>query len=600
MDRGNYNANNRLVRPPIFREAELLLFCLGIGGLLILIYIATTRWHFSMRQIQEIAVYSVLTIGFSYLMAWHLLTKRQRKEKSWSPIWIPRSRDRKNTEESWAQESVVLGYDAHGKPWHWPDRVRVMQGIVLGQTGSGKTTLLRNIITQDLARRVGPSGNRQKIPMVIFDGKGDLEFFHSLLPHIHRAGRLEDLRLLNPARPDISVLYNPFHSDDDNYMAQVNMVFGSFNLHDEFFAKHQLNYLADIVRVLTYTGLRYNFYDVIVMALDEKVLREQADTARYRIDNDPAVSTQRRLNFEMSVKNLLQSLEDRERVPKIQGLLNECMTFLDDELSVITGPYEDLLSIDDVIEQGLILFVTLNVNKNTEPVRALGKMLLQNLQLVVGKRYESEEQRRRTERPLFSVVLDEFAPFGYRNFAQILQTSRGTKTAFLFSMQSLPQLMQVGRGFKEDVTSAPNTTIILRTRDEETARYFIRASAEQTVSRRSYNLAQQRVFIHEWYEKTGAATEREDKEYRAKDLDVKTLPKGQMQILMTDDARGVLHGHLHVRAPEEIRVPRFEPELFPRLRHSLAETQGAKLRFKTPEIAAKVRQPRRTKFGGKR
>ena len=37
-------------------------------------------------------------------------------------------------------------------------------------------------------------------------------------------------------------------------------------------------------------------------------------------------------------------------------------------------------------------------------------------------------------------------------------------------MQSLPQLMQVGRGFKEDVTSAPNTTLTLRTRDEETAR----------------------------------------------------------------------------------------------------------------------------------
>ena len=28
--------------------------------------------------------------------------------------------------------------------------------------------------------------------------------------------------------------YNPFHCDDDNYMAQVNIVFGSFNLHDEF------------------------------------------------------------------------------------------------------------------------------------------------------------------------------------------------------------------------------------------------------------------------------------------------------------------------------------------------------------------------------
>src|SRR6266446_3274765 len=596
MNRG-YNSNDRLVRPPLFRETDVVLMCLGCGGILILLYVATACWYFSMRQIQEIAAYSLLTFGFCYLFLWHLLTQRRRTAEKWPPVQISPLRDRRNIEQAWSQDAVVLGYDAFGNPWLWPDRIRVMQGIVLGQTGSGKTTLLRNIITQDLVRQIGSPGRRHKIPMMIFDGKGDLEFFHSLLPHIHRAGRIQDLRLLNPARPDISVLYNPFHSDDDNYMAQVNMVFGSFNLHDEFFAKHQLNYLADIVRVLTYTGLRYNFYDVIVMALDEKVLREQADIVRKRIECDPSVSTQRRLNFEMSVKNLFQSLQDRERVPKIQGLLNECMTFLDDELSVITGPYEDLLSIDDVIEQGLILFVTLNVNKNTEPVRALGKMLLQNLELVVGKRYESDEQRRIANRPLFSVVLDEFAPFGYRNFPQILQTARGTNTAFLFSMQSLPQLMPVGRGFKEDVASAPNTTMTLRTRDEETARYFLRASAEHQVSRRSYNLAQQRLFVHEWYEKTGAATEREDKEYRAKDLDVKTLPKGQMQILMTDDARGVLHSRLHVRPPEEIRVPCFEPELYPRLQHSLAEMQGANLRFKSPEIAAKVRHPRRSKFG---
>src|SRR5437660_12837775 len=91
----------------------------------------------------------------------------------------------------------------------------------------------------------------------------------------------------------------------------------------------------------------------------------------------------------------------------------------------------------------------------------------------------------REGRPMLSVVLDEFAPFGYRNFAQILQTARGTNTAFLFSMQALPQLMQVDRGFKEDVASAPNTTMILRTRDEETTRYFLRASSEHRVARRS-------------------------------------------------------------------------------------------------------------------
>src|SRR3546814_9992878 len=67
-------------------------------------------------------------------------------------------------------------------------------------------------------------------------------------------------------------------------------------------------------------------------------------------------------------------------------------------------PYTTLFR-SEVIKEELILFVSLNTNKNTEPVRALGKMLLQNLQLVVGKRYESEQERQHRRRPLLSVVL---------------------------------------------------------------------------------------------------------------------------------------------------------------------------------------------------
>jgi GTPase SAR1 family protein len=117
-----------------------------------------------------------------------------------------------------------LGYDIHGKPWYWPDKVRVMQGIVLGMTGSGKTTLLKNIITQDLARVVRTPNDPHRLPMVIFDGKGDLEFFYDLLPHVQRAGRLHQLRVLNPARPDISVRCNPFYCSDEDYMSVVNYV----------------------------------------------------------------------------------------------------------------------------------------------------------------------------------------------------------------------------------------------------------------------------------------------------------------------------------------------------------------------------------------
>jgi hypothetical protein len=260
------------------------------------------------------------------------------------------------------------------------------------------------------------------------------------------------------------------------------------------------------------------------------------------------------------------------------------MTFLDDELSVITGPYEELLSIDEVIEQELILFVSLNVNKNTEPVRALGKMLLQNLQLVIGKRYESEQDRKRVNRPMFSVILDEFAPFGYQNFAQILQTARGTNTAFLFSMQSISQLLRVGRGFQEDVTSAPNTIMLFKTLNEESAQYFLRASALTRVTRRSRSVQRLKFFGYEKYHETGMGTEKEEPETRALDYHIKNLPKGQMQILMTDETQGTLHTLLHVRPPADVTVPGFEPELYPRLRHSRAESVGANLRFKTQEL----------------
>lgn len=589
--------HNPKYRPSFIEEnPALLISLLLLGAYLLAMAVAKYAWFIHDEQLVEWSLWLLLAGVTAFVAIYQLTRAKSAHEQGWPnqlPT-IPTRGEREIVAKAWTDNCVVLGYDIHGKPWTWADETRVMQALVLGQTGSGKTTLLRNIISQDLMRRSGPP--QSKIPMIILDGKGDLEFFESLLPYIQRAGRMADLRLLNPSRPELSVQYNPFYTDDDNYGAQVSMIFGSFDLRDEFFAPHQMKYLGDIVRILHYTGKRFNFYDVMVMALDPGVIEDQVAMARIRIAHDSTISSQRRLNFEMSVKNLYQSFADRERVAKIQGLLNECMTFLDDELSIITGSYDNLLSIDEVIDEQLILFVSLNINKNTAPVRALGKMLLQNLQLVVGKRYESESERKRKNRPLCSVVMDEFAPFGYRNFAQILNTSRGTNTAFLFSMQSLPQLLQVGKGFQQDVSSAPGTTMLLQTRDEETAKYFKQASAQVPVQKRSQQLWRKHFLGFERFEKTTGATEREHLEYRALDHHIKNLGKGKMEILMTDPVKGTLHGRLHVRPPAEVRVPGCVPVMFPKLNASRADQQGANLRFKDQKLAATIALPRR--FGG--
>lgn len=587
--------------PPARQGSSELLVILAFALFLWLLkFLVVDVWHFTEAQAAEFFAYFVLFVaGLSWPAHW-FLTGRSRREKEWPHPYMAvlRRKDEQAVSKAWRQDAVVLGYDVHGKPWLWHDRTRVMQGIVLGMTGMGKTTLLSNIITQDLFRVFGPPEDRHRMPMIILDGKADASVFDSLLPYIHRSGRLKQLRVINPSRPDISVGYNPFHSNEVDYTSVVNMVFSSFDLHHEFFAEHQLIYLSDIVRVLSYTGSKFNFYDVLVMAFDEQVLREQVEKASRRLEQDTSVSVQRRLNFEMSVRNLYQSFQDWERLQKIQGLVNQCMAFLDDELSLITGPYEDLLSLDEVIEQELILYVLLNVNKKTKPVTALGKMLLQNLQLIVGQRYESRERLVRPNQPLVSVVLDEFAPFGYRHFPQILQTARGTNTAFLFSMQSLSQLMQAGRGFKEDVASAPNTTMMLQTRDEETARYFLRASAEHRVRRRNVSMERQSFLGRDRYQESGMAVDVEAIETRALDEHIKNMPKGQMQILMTNEARGTLHGHLQIRPPADVRVPHFRVELYPRLQQSRQSSLGANLRFKSPR--RQDARYRRRSFGERR
>ena len=553
-----------------------LIFLAIIGGVF---YVAAARYHLRISQLVEAGLYLISLLGAGGVIIHYLWTYNQKLEQAWPhvPARLSPLRDHAHVQKASAGNAIVLGYDVHRRPWLWPDEVRRMQAILLGAPGSGKTSLLRNIIVQDIHRTVGGRDNPRRIPMIIFDGKADGAFLESLLFELAAAGRSHQLRVLDPARPHISARYNPLYlREDDAYQEHVNFVFESFALRDDFFKFHQANYFSDLVRVLVHTGKRFNIHDVLVLALDERVLQEQIAEASQRIERRGGVFLQEKLNFRMSVKNLQQSLQDRERVAKIQGLLNELMTFLDDQLSIITGPYDNLLTLDQVIDQELILFVSLNTNRNTRAVTALGRMLLQNLQLLVGKRYE----RNRENAPMVSIVLDEFAPFAYPNFAQVLQTARGSNVSFLFSLQSIAQLESVSLSFRNNVTSAPNTIMVMKTWDEETARYFQNAASEVAAERKTERVERRNPFSAD-YQRTGFGSVTEAKEARVPEEHIKNLPIGQMQILMTDHRMGAPRcSHLHARRVPEFHPEFFQPAIYPPLDPAESPAPGAHLRFK--------------------
>jgi hypothetical protein len=552
-------------------------------------YIAVSRLHLHNAQCLEIFLYSaVVLFGGGFVFA-QLAGRRRRREENWPhpPLLIRASKDAAIAEQASRSGATLLGYNVHREPWVWPDTVRMKHGVIVGGTGAGKSTFLENVIAQDVMRCFGA----RKMPMIIFDGKGEREFLDRLIPHIEAAGRLQDLRVIDPTHPAESARYNPFYALDDAYQEHVNFIFRSFGLREDFFKGHQEAYLSDLVRVLQYTGKLFNIYDVLVMALDEKVLEEQIAAAKERLATAPGISMQKRLNFEMSVKMLQRSLSDRERVEKIQGLLNELLSFLEDELSIVTGSYQDLLTLDDVLEKDLILFVSLNANRNQRAVEALGKILLQNIQLMVGKRYAQPAGVQSADEPMLSVILDEFAPFAYPGFTQVLQTARGARVSFLFSFQSLPQLQRVSQAFADEVSSAPGTKMIMNVSEEHTAQWFLKASSRITAKRRSLSVRRTGIFTTK-YTETGTGSESDIKETRAREDHIKNLPVGQMELLMVDSREGTRHSHLHVR-----RAPRFEleairPSLYPKMHSYLDPNIGVNLRFR--EAANRKQRRRRT------
>jgi len=566
------------------QDALIVAWVLILGVVGILYFVAWDRLHVRAGQLIELTIYPFLVFLFLWESLRYRATKTRTMEEAWPrPIpYVPRKLEERHIEEAQRQSSVLLGYDIFGKPFYWSDKTRTMQSNAFGMTGAGKTNLLQTVTEQDITRGA---------PIIFIDGKADKKLLTELLPSIEAAGRMQDLRVIDPMRPEISARYNPFWAPQGNAEEHVAFVFESFNMEKDFFEGHQRVYLENIARVLHYSGKRFNFHDVLVCAYDQAVLKKQMKMALDRVTTDPTVTHQQRLTLTMSVRNLLESFEDKERVSKIQGLINEMMTFMGDEMALITGPYDELLSLDEVIDQKLILYLSLNVNVNERAVTALGRMLLQNLQLMIGRRYSRAEEGE--EQPFVSVIMDEFSPFAYENFAHILQTARGANVAFLFALQSAPQLLQVGRGFRNDVSSAPNTTFMLRTKDEETAKYFLNASARVRQMRRSMRIRKRGLFNPD-YEEGIEGSQTEIKDTLAQDEHIKKMPVGQMEMLVTDPILGTIHKHLHIRKASSHWLPRVPMNVYPKLTTVASDSHGLNLSFPNPELEEK-RQRRRKK-----
>jgi hypothetical protein len=559
------------------REAMTILAWLCLILLAGAVWVASHGLLLRLPQVIALLVCPCLPIFYLIVVVRYRIQLSQVLAKQWPRprLYVSRTHDRKSVGEAIRLGVTFLGYENDGSPVYWTDDQRSMQANLPGITGSGKTTLLLNIVDQDI---------RRGRPVVYFDGKGEKGLVLKIWNMAFAAGRGADVRVIDPTHPNISKKFNPFYAADGKLQQRVGAVFdslGAARAKDEFFSEHQRAFLNAVTVILEHTGKHFTFWDVLVACQKPELMNRLIENFREQVMSNPDIPQHQKNAFLLAAATLKGNYEDKDWLSKIRGLLNSMMPFAGESLALITGSCENLVTFEEVVEKKQILIVSMNLGTDSQPYRALGRILMRNLQFMISSRYN--EYRMDQEHPFISIVLDEFGLYSYQGFKDIIHTARQANASFIFSFQSIQQLaMDVSDAFASDVASAPNTKFMMKISNENTAETFLKASARVPTQQLSVRVEKGNFLDSTPYVEEGTGTRQEVFDTRVKDHQVKMLPIGQMMALLPDKQMGVIVKHIHIPRGNHAALSTL-PEWLPILKTPLADSLALDLRLDEAE-----------------
>lgn len=555
---------------------------------LVLLWMISRALRMTLGQMLELVSYCALATFCIGTAIAQVLQRPAKLARQWPRprLVMPEKRDQEYLRAAADSGSALLGYEHDGTPVYWADTDRAMQSNLPGLSGMGKTTLLLSIVQQDI---------RRGHPVIYFDGKGDKELVLRLIHYADEAGRGHQVKVIDPTHPGISDHFNPFYSRDGRLQERVGAVFeslGASRTKDEFWSEHQRAFLNAVTVILEHAGEYFTFGDLLVACQSPETMNGFIRDLGPKVIANETVPEHRKRAFLLAAATLEGNYQDEDWLLKIRGLLNSMMPFVGESLSLITGPCDHPVTFEEVVEEKQILIVTMNLGTDSQPARALGRILMRNLQFMISSRYN--EYRHNQKHSFISVVLDEFGLYAYHGFSSIIHTARQANAGFIFSFQSIKQLATlVGESFADDVANAPNTKFLMQISEKDTAESFLSASARVPTERLSMRVEklplQGRNYVEE-----GTGTRQEVMETRVKDYQIKVLPRGQMMALLPDERMGVIVKHIHVRPPYDYFLP-LDPTWLPPLLPPRGRTLGLNL---SPRMA--YSQPESPKSGQRR
>ncbi|MEX3625048.1 type IV secretory system conjugative DNA transfer family protein [Viridibacillus arvi] len=411
---------------------------------------------------------------------------------------------------------VIVGYDAKTKkPLVIKEDQRFLHEGSFGATGSGKTStaiLLR--IVQDLIKI---ATGRRKMGLVFLEPKGD--GVEDVLTLCKKLGIPDEkIMVIDPTKA-FTIKYNPFsgplEAAASSFAGTIDALTGD---QDDFF-KGQQNEAAKTYTMLAkirygnltnITHIQRMFQDPRYLADIVEEVRTQIDTKREQESNSREVSSlldswERTVRyFENDILDY-KTYRDREDIRPVlypsghqyegeQVVENKKDKFvtgakqylndiaLNSYLSslFVNTEGEKVFDADEFLKNGGVLLVNTALGELEELSLMFGQFFIRQFQSAVFRR--PKEGRI----PIFFYV-DEFPLYMNEAFERFLTLGRSYKVGSLIAMQSLGQLDNVIKGFKETILSNTSSKTVFGRGTVADNKYFSEEFGEKLVVEESVN-----------------------------------------------------------------------------------------------------------------
>jgi len=352
------------------------------------------------------------------------------------------------------------------------DNARLSHMLTIGSTGTGKTRLLELIVEHDIA---------EGYHVVVFDPKPDKELFARIVYCAKKAGRLKELIVVRPDRPDISAKVNPFAFYNVPEELVQHVMAGIPPSTEEFF--RNVAYEVSTVVILgkwllrQYVGSKEKFTveDLRAHISREgigRVFDQLKDVSSSGGFNDPSLNRYLEI-IQSCMADLITSPQDY--FAKVTSTLRTTLT------AMVVGSTGDILGMTD---ENLFVKRLLNGDRIILVVQApamvmrgaafiLMRTILSMFQSLTGGIYlgSVKQYSGKLDPPLF-IHIDELSEALYWDFVNLLNKSRGAAVGIHGLSQSISDLFsKVGENMGKTLIDNFNTQLFLRVNNPETSAF---------------------------------------------------------------------------------------------------------------------------------